>query len=1342
MDQSVDAQKIRQLLKKTKHFDKDERFMATSDLNRELEGIEGKLSGGLQRPIRDAILGQLDDSSNDVQAIACRCLATCARKFNVEQVDEIVEKVANLLITGRSELRDIYCIALKTIINSVVDDYGNAISKTLSEVLLRGLCREIKLDDSLTEKETKQHLRDDYECRIMGMDILKDLIVRFGSKMSQTHGKIQEAVEPYLGNSDRELRKKATVTLGALVPVMTAEQFNRILDSVLLRINFLSQQKKDTEILFTYIQCIGIFSRNAGQRVEPHLDAIMKNLLVFSDPDDLEVEECIKHELLENTLQAFESIVVQCPSRFALDALGKNNKQYGRKIFNIALKLIQYDPLYNYDVSEVMDEDVRANDEEDGMDWDDDDGEGGWDDEESNLVIEEEDDADDTTWKVRVAATKCMNGLIRSKAQSIFLVADELMKVLLKQFREHDPNVKNEVFGAFRELLMATAVCRDNAQNVTGMEMEETDPLKSPPLMRQRSSLEVVDENVQAIMDQIILQLKDENVKTKTGILRVLRELVMVRQAFRSNRCKAISSVGLSPYFNELIPQLTNCMGDNDIVLRQKALRVVYLIINLHDAEYIQPVIPQICPVIVKCTSTDTYNTRVKTQALLVISQLIKTMRDPAISRKYDERHTQYLNALFEAAFGQLKIKDIEQEVKQAAIAAAADCLAYFGDVLEPKGVDATLTIILQRLDNEITQDKALQALDTIAKSPLHIDLSTVAAKVIPTVKHSMAKQSQGLRHQMMITLISLIRNSGKQLEEDVLPALIKDCSIYVSDEDLHLCHLVLDFIVVTMEVNEKSLLAVTSFTLPSCFELCSSPLIQGQALKSLKNLFRTYQRIGRGQFMDYSKLKMELLDLSKSELSKQSFNAISQSVASISMEVESNIIDKSILQLRGHINSSDVQTSQVSLLCIGEIGKFTNLSSHDGLLNDVFGAFKSSNEVVKWAASFALGRMAAGSLDKFLPMVLKLIDTNRDKSYLLLNSLKEIITAHSDDKEKRDALIKYATDVVPLLMKSAESEDEGVRTMVAECIGKFAYIDSNILIKIKDLMGTENYLKKATMVASFKFALSKNMPFEIPKETTKMFLQVLNNDTLEKTLQQIKGDSAEDKEMAERYDLAMQLVPVRKQALQTLNAFIHTQPRTCLDYLSDLVLPKVYSSLPIEAKLQRVVDLGPFKHSVDSHLQIRKSAYQCMDTIQESYEYKSLNSCSGGFEGYVAALTHGLMDTSDDIQILTVQIFTRLCQQHGNEMLPHLDGLVGPFTRSVTKKLAILKKSKTGGSGDKDADRARDVLRLFTKCLWTMNNIPGLLKEAPKFAAFWPRVTKTKDLIQIVEELNSVRNL
>jgi len=148
-----DPNTIRNLLKKTAHFDKDERFMATSDLITEFEKIEGQLDSTLQTPVRDAIIKELDDVSNDVQAIACRCLSTVVKKFNVEQVEEIIDKLGSSLVEGKMELRDIYTIALKNIIASVPDDFGQQISRKLIKRLLPGLKKTKKQTDTEEEKQ-------------------------------------------------------------------------------------------------------------------------------------------------------------------------------------------------------------------------------------------------------------------------------------------------------------------------------------------------------------------------------------------------------------------------------------------------------------------------------------------------------------------------------------------------------------------------------------------------------------------------------------------------------------------------------------------------------------------------------------------------------------------------------------------------------------------------------------------------------------------------------------------------------------------------------------------------------------------------------------------------------------------------------------------------------------------------------------------------------------------------------------------------------------------------------------------------------------------------------------
>jgi len=343
---------------------------------------------------------------------------------------------------------------------------------------------------------------------------------------------------------------------------------------------------------------------------------------------------------------------------------------------------------------------------------------------------------------------------------------------------------------------------------------------------------------------------------------------------------------------------------------------------------------------------------------------------------------------------------------------------------------------------------------------------------------------------------------------------------------------------------------------------------------------------------------------------------------------------------------------------------------------------------------------------------------------------------AHSNNPEKADAILPYSAKVLPLLLNCAEYPEEGVRTMVAECLGKFVTINQAILGEIEALLNTENQIKRGTMVAAIKYSLSKNMNFQIPDSTKEQFFNALNDKSLETTLKDIPKEFKDDDDTSgfdAKLTRAMDLVPVRKLALQTLNAFLHTQPKSIMRYLQDRVLPQVYSSLPIEEKLQRVVDLGPFKHTVDSQLPIRKSAYQCMDTLLEAYDIKTI-----GLDGYIAALKCGITDTSDDIQIVTLQIFTRLSQWYGKEILAHLDGLVGIMTKGIMGKLQILKRAKSDEDkrNTKTADRARDVLRIFTKCLWTMNNLPEVTKEAKKFAAFWPRVAKTKDLIPMIAEL------
>lgn len=54
--------------------------------------------------------------------------------------------------------------------------------------------------------------------------------------------------------------------------------------------------------------------------------------------------------------------------------------------------------------------------------------------------------------------------------------------------------------------------------------------------------------------------------------------------------------------------------------------------------------------------------------------------------------------------------------------------------------------------------------------------------------------------------------------------------------------------------------------------------------------------------------------------------------------------------------------------------------------------SFNSHSEDVKAAASYALGSLAVGNLEKFLPFLLQEITQNPKRQYQLLHALKEVI--------------------------------------------------------------------------------------------------------------------------------------------------------------------------------------------------------------------------------------------------------------------------------------------------------------------------------------------------------------
>lgn len=73
----------------------------------------------------------------------------------------------------------------------------------------------------------------------------------------------------------------------------------------------------------------------------------------------------------------------------------------------------------------------------------------------------------------------------------------------------------------------------------------------------------------------------------------------------------------------------------------------------------------------------------------------------------------------------------------------------------------------------------------------------------------------------------------------------------------------------------------------------------------------------------------------------------------------------------------------------------FRDLSSVPNLKETILQSF-SSNSEIKSSASYSLGSISIGNLKQYLPFILREIDMQPKRQYLLLHSLKEVINVYN----------------------------------------------------------------------------------------------------------------------------------------------------------------------------------------------------------------------------------------------------------------------------------------------------------------------------------------------------------
>ncbi|XP_041360629.1 LOW QUALITY PROTEIN: cullin-associated NEDD8-dissociated protein 1-like [Gigantopelta aegis] len=1215
---------IANLLEKMTSSDKDFRFMATNDLMAELQKDSIKLDDDSERKVVKMLLKLLEDKNGEVQNLAVKCLGPLVNKVKEFQVETIVDTLCSNMLSDKEQLRDISSIGLKTVISELPPS---------STALAASICK--KITGRLTSAIAKQ---EDVSVQLEALDILGDLLSRFGGLLISFHSSILQALLPQLSSTRLAVRKRAIIAIGHLVMSCNNLLFLELIEFLL---NELAKHSS-TSTTRTYIQCIGAISRQAGHRFGEHMDKIVPLIVRFCKEED--------DELREYCLQAFESFVKRCP---------KEVLPFMPEIIEICLEYICHDPNYNYDDDDESAMDTEIEEEE-----------------EEGSEEEEYSDDDDMSWKVRRAAAKCLDAIMATRHDMLADFYKIISPALIARFKEREENVKADIFHAYITLL------RQTRPTIVAAGAETMEDEESP--------LAVLQCHLPEIIRAVHKQLKEKSIKTRQGCFMLLTELVLVLPGALTN------------HLTSLIPGIHYSLGDKNSSSNMKidTLSFLHTILVHHSPSVFHPHIKVLVPPIVHAVGDPFY--KITSEALLVTQQLVKVIRPLDLKVSFD--YKPYVKDLYACTLKRLKAADIDQEVKERAISCMGQIMCNLGDSLMTE-MNECMPIFLERLKNEITRLTTVKALTMIASSPLQIDIRSILDEGVPILASFLRKNQRALKLCTLLCLDVLVKNYGHALTPGMINDMMKEMPPLINENDLHVTQLTLHLLTSISQIHKASISNIQTDILPQILIIIQSPLLQGGALNALLEFFQAVVKLDLNKLGFRDLLQMLITPVynppqnqpaAAFSIHKQAFHSIAKCVAAltvISPSEATNVVSQFVSDVKNAKSTDSIVL--FSLLALGEIGKHLDLSTHGDIQNVILESFSSPNEEVKSAASYALGNISVGNLPKFLPFVLQEIENQPKRQYLLLHSLKEIISCESSSPSGVETLSPYVQTIWSMLFNHCECPEEGTRNVVSECLGKLTLIDpANLLGNLRQHLDIPSALTRSTVVTAIKFTISD---------------QPQGIDTL------LRGCIGDFLKTLHDPDLN-----VRRVALVTFNSAAHNKPSLIRDLL-DSVLPHLYNETKVRKELIREVEMGPFKHTLDDGLDIRKAAFECMYTL--------LDSCLDRLDifEFLNHVEDGLKDHYD-IKMLTYLMLVRLAHLCPSAVLQRLDRLVEPLRATCTTKV---KAHSVKQEFEKQDELKRSALRAVVALL----NIPDADKS-PQMNEFLTQIKSSSELAAMFEHI------
>ncbi|GFZ51807.1 hypothetical protein JCM24511_09575 [Saitozyma sp. JCM 24511] len=1209
------------MLEKMRSTDSDLRLMALIDLNKDLARINAPAPSTsaptsarrahetpsyadehTEREITTMVLRLLDDPIAEVKNMTAvqdvlmvhPSLGAMVKKARPPHLMTIVnDLLAGIATTDKENeenegRRDISCLALKAVVLEMPTE-GQHTAITVDTIIN-------KVYPLLTKASPPK--TPDPQLASELLQILTDIYIRFAHIVTSSPSLQQTSLEGLLAiltSSRPSIRKRAIPALSALV------SNNPHLFDTTLKGQVLTGLAQRGEAGKTWASVVASLARGqSASKVGALISEGHVVEAVLAQTEDL--EDC---EAVEGALVAIEVLVLRCPTEIT---------PYVAPLTQKALQLVKYDPNY----AELSDDDVDM-DEDDEFD----------DDFEEDAYADDE----DVSWKVRRSAAKLLHALIGTRNELLFDFYKGAAPTLIARFSEREESVRLEVLSAFEALLRQTSAARAAELASGGRNKRKRSEEMDDESATEESATSYLRAALPQVLRATLKQLGAKSMPTRQECFVILRHVADVLNGGIDSEAKAICGAAAAA--------LRSSDGAATSSLTIAALSFLAVFFKNHSPRHYVSYVDDIVPPVILCMKDKLQ--RVNFEAFAAASALASSVRAPGSASPMPASFSQPVQRFFTATTEVLADTSVDGEVRERALDTLGTILVHEGDALAGS-YSTCLPLIQSRLASETTASTAVIVIGKIAESPsckgpqFEKWLLQVLPEVVVALRRSRRTTSKNAE---FACLQSLLNRVGSALPLKTAQGIVSELKPFIDTPTA------LQVVALILAQQPGCRDVVDSQLLPQIMEIVRTPSVNPHLVDALVAFFGAYVD---GDVDCATRLVPTLIEnLGKAGSlpdatagGTSTYTSTARCIGAVVAHSQRNAAGV-LAVFQKTIKSSKATESDVylALLCIGEIGRISDLSASSDLFERILAFFKNDSEEVRSAAAFAAGNIAVGAPKVFLPFIIKRIEssTSGPERVLLLHALKEVIL-HSPAAQLEtlaDSLwaplfaddgAKQANGKSTNGQAEIATGDDGVRNVKAACIGKLTTTaPAKFLPQLQNLLRS-TAANRALVAAAVRYTFidTSSAYDELIAPIIVEFLSLMHDENL----------------------------IVRRLSLASLNAAIQNKPHLIIDRLAALQ-PLLYQETIVRPELKREVMMGPFKMIEDDGLENRKTAYETMYTL--------LATCFNRIDlpTFTDRVMAALQDVNE-IKVLGLMLLLRLGQLAPTTVVPRLDDAAEPL--------------------------------------------------------------------------------